>query len=545
MGLQVRATGGRSGGRAGPDGAVDDRGVVEAGADDGTVDLERDRFLVERCQAGDRRAFDQLYQRYERRLYRFCLQRVGQPHDAEDVVQEAFARAWRALPRFAGERRFYPWLSVIAGNLCADLLRQRSRLTPMEGSAIEATDPGVYDTEDSILREVDSQLVSAAFSHLSQRHQRVLRLREGSDWSYQRIAEHEGVGVTAVETLLWRARQALKREFALLDQQRGKVGALVGFLVVLPARLATWGRALRHAGRHLSGTVRHLGWSAGSANPFGTLATLGPSITAASGAVAVGIGAALLVPAAPSITAAGPAITAVAPGGGAVLTEPTTLSTPARPDGGAGAATGDGGRSVGHPAPPASTGTPGPAATTPVGPGATSDGGGTAPGSVPASGAVVRSATGTLDAVGSSVGTAGSTVGGVVTGAGGTLGAATGALGSTAQAALGGAGSTIGGTLTGAGSTVSGATGAVGSTLGSTGSTGSALGSTVTGVGSAVSGTTTALGGTVAGTANAAGGAVAGASNAVGSAVDGVTGAVGGAVGGLGSGLTGLLGGGR
>ena len=187
---------------------------------DGTVDVTRDKLLVERCQAGDRQAFDQLYLRYQRRLHRFCMQRLGEAHDAEDVVQEAFVRAWRALPRFAGERRFYPWLTVIAANLCVDTMRRRARLTPVEESRITASDTGTYDIEDAVLHEVDSKMVATAFGQLSSRHQRVLQLREGSAWSYRKIAEHEGVGVTAVEKLLlWRARQALKREFLMLDER--------------------------------------------------------------------------------------------------------------------------------------------------------------------------------------------------------------------------------------------------------------------------------------------------------------------------------------
>ncbi len=256
---------------------------------------------MERCQAGDRAAFDELYLRYQRRLYRFCLQRVGQAHDAEDVVQESFVRAWRALPRFAGERRFYPWLTVIAANLCVDTLRRRSRLTPVEESRMTAADTGTYDIEDGILHEVDSKMVATAFGQLSTRHQRVLQMREGSEWSYRKIAEHEGVGVTAVETLLWRARQALKREFLILDEQRGKIGALIGFLVVLPARaVARLPKAMKHGVSHaVEGTRNAVGTlGSGAFGDFGTgaLGVFGPSVAAATGAVAITVGTVLMLP---------------------------------------------------------------------------------------------------------------------------------------------------------------------------------------------------------------------------------------------------------
>ncbi len=195
---------------------------------DDDVDLARDRVLVTRAQGGDRDAFDDLYMRYYRRLYRFCLRRLHDAHEAEDVAQEAFARAWRALPTFGGDRRFYPWLSVIASHLCTDVLRRRNRSTPVaefHQANVASTDDG---GEELMLAAVDSDLVAKAFTRLSDRHQRILHLREGSGWSYQRIADHEGVGITAVETLLWRARQALKREFATLAGAEGRFGAMIG-----------------------------------------------------------------------------------------------------------------------------------------------------------------------------------------------------------------------------------------------------------------------------------------------------------------------------
>ena len=256
----------------------------------GDVDLERDRVLVERCQAGDRSAFDALYQRYHRRLTRFCLQRLRSPHDAEDVVQETFARAWRALPGFAGERRFYPWLTVIANNLCVDVQRSRSRLTPVDSSQLQVGDPGCYDTEDAVLHEVDAQMVTTAFARLNPRHQRILQLREESGWSYQRIADHEGVGVAAVETLLWRARQSLKREFASLAGPEGGAGVLSGLLVVFRNRVfRAFGRPVRVA----AASVRHVGaWLSPVLTPAGAI-----SGTFAVGMIAASIGMAVPSPA--------------------------------------------------------------------------------------------------------------------------------------------------------------------------------------------------------------------------------------------------------
>ncbi len=220
------------------------------------VDLERDRALVERCQAGDSAAFGNLYARYYERLLRFCLRRLNDRHEAEDAAQEAFARAWKALPRFAGERRFYPWLTVIAGNICTDMLRRRSRSTPTDDLELTSQHPvGVVSedtSEELILAAVDGELVGRALDRLSTRHRHVLAMREGSGWTYQQIADHEGVEIGTIETLLWRARQALKREFAVVSESKE---ALAGFLIATGALIK---RTVFHAA-HRGAAVHHSG----------------------------------------------------------------------------------------------------------------------------------------------------------------------------------------------------------------------------------------------------------------------------------------------
>jgi RNA polymerase sigma-70 factor (ECF subfamily) len=176
-------------------------------ADD--VDLGRDRALVVRFQGGDGDAFDDLYRRYFDRLRRFCERRVGDPHEAEELAQEAFVRALRAMPGFAGERRFYPWMTVIASRLCVDAHRRRQRSTPVADVELGSVE---LDVED-LFAEVDRGHLQQALGQLAPRHREVLDLREYHGWSYQRIAEHYDVTLGTVEALLHRARRALRREF--------------------------------------------------------------------------------------------------------------------------------------------------------------------------------------------------------------------------------------------------------------------------------------------------------------------------------------------
>jgi RNA polymerase sigma-70 factor (ECF subfamily) len=234
------------------------------------VDLDRDRALVERCQAGDSAAFGNLYARYYERLLRFCLRRLNDRHEAEDAAQEAFARAWKALPRFAGERRFYPWLTVIAGNICTDMLRRRSRSTPVGVGYAETSD-------EVILAAVDGELVNKALDRLSVRHRHVLAMREGSGWTYQQIADHEGVEIGTIETLLWRARQALKREFTVLSESKG---ALAGFLVGTGALVRRGALRVVHRSAELQSNV-----SMGSGGLRNALA--GVAVTSAAVAAAI------------------------------------------------------------------------------------------------------------------------------------------------------------------------------------------------------------------------------------------------------------------
>ena len=199
------------------------------------VDLVRDRALVERFQEGDPAAFDTLYTRYFGRLVRFCHKRVGDPHEAEEIAQEAFTKALRALPEFEGERRFYPWMTVIAGRLCVDAHRRRGRTEPSSSVDLGVIEGG----QEKIIDLVDVEILRTAMAELAPRHREVLDLRELQGWSYQQIADHYGVTLGTVEALLFRARKALKREFMAVVGGDRNWAAVPVFGAVL-RRVASW-----------------------------------------------------------------------------------------------------------------------------------------------------------------------------------------------------------------------------------------------------------------------------------------------------------------
>lgn len=204
------------------------------------VDLDRDRALVLRYQNGDEAAFDELYRRYFQRLCLYCRRRVHDRHVAEELAQEAFLRALRAMPRFAGERRFYPWMTVIAQRLCVDHHRRSARVEPSSN-----IDLGTVEADHGALfAEVDQSMLREAMCRVAPRHREVLELRERDGWSYLQIAAHLDVPITTVEALLHRARKALRREFLAVSAGTRLagvpvIGAAFTAIARARARLAT------------------------------------------------------------------------------------------------------------------------------------------------------------------------------------------------------------------------------------------------------------------------------------------------------------------
>lgn len=196
------------------------------GVDD--LELSRERSLVERMQFGDEEAFEELYHRHYQRLYRYCLYRLGEAHEAQDITQEAFTRAWVHAPRLAADVKFYPWLRTVAGNLCTDVGRRRARVQPASEIDPGATDGG----QERIVDDVDLTLLEQAMSRLPERHRRVLELREAGGLSYQQLAYQTGTSVGTVESLLWRARQGLKRQFGVVSGESVLTGLpIIGWLL--------------------------------------------------------------------------------------------------------------------------------------------------------------------------------------------------------------------------------------------------------------------------------------------------------------------------
>jgi RNA polymerase sigma-70 factor (ECF subfamily) len=183
--------------------------------------VDPDRELVERARAGERAAFDLLVARYQRRLLRLVLRLLRDQAEAEDVVQETFLRAYRALPRFRGDAAFYTWLYRIALNGArSTILRRRQRTAPhgMAPSQLPAPVPEIGTPESMLLSKQVMQTIDAALEALPLELRTAIVLREIEGLSYEEIAQIMECPLGTVRSRIFRAREAIARRLRpLLD----------------------------------------------------------------------------------------------------------------------------------------------------------------------------------------------------------------------------------------------------------------------------------------------------------------------------------------
>ena len=178
-----------------------------------------DEQLVARTQAGDSRAFELLVRKYQHKVIKLVARYVSSA-DAPDVAQEAFIKAYRALPLFRGDSAFYTWLYRIAVNTAKNHLVARSRRPPAHDLEIDEVEP----TEiGSVLHEIESpegslstselkDAIEAAVDSLPEELKTAFTLREFSGLSYEDITEVMDCPVGTVRSRIFRAREAIDRK---------------------------------------------------------------------------------------------------------------------------------------------------------------------------------------------------------------------------------------------------------------------------------------------------------------------------------------------
>lgn len=167
-----------------------------------------------RAQAGDRTAFSILVRRHQVSLRRHLERMVGSAEDALDLAQEAFVRAWQALPQWEPDAQFRTWLFRIASNAALDQLRRRKtvRFEPLD-ETFESADPGAGPERLAAAAQEVRQL-EAALARLAPEHREILLLREVEDMSYEEIGRVLAIAAGTVKSRIARARVALAAELA-------------------------------------------------------------------------------------------------------------------------------------------------------------------------------------------------------------------------------------------------------------------------------------------------------------------------------------------
>jgi RNA polymerase sigma-70 factor (ECF subfamily) len=198
-------------------------------------DADADTLLVERVKLGDVRAFEMLVVKYQRRIERLIGRMVRDTDLVQDIAQETFIRAYRALPQFRGESAFYTWLYRIAVNSAKKALMDMKRDPLVSEAALRSDDDGEEtsraeselsdgETPEALLASKEiAAAVNSAIEALSEDLRQAITLREIEGLSYEEIAEAMNCPIGTVRSRIFRARDAIAARLKpLLDTRDGE-----------------------------------------------------------------------------------------------------------------------------------------------------------------------------------------------------------------------------------------------------------------------------------------------------------------------------------
>jgi len=175
--------------------------------------------LAQRARDGDSDAFEEIFRIYHARIYNYAYRLVGNAEDAQDLTQESFLKAYRALLRGAQPVNLSAWLYRVASNTCMDLLRRRRLIhwQPLENllAVLNVNVAGARSPEEEMLRSerrAERQTeIERVLAQLPPRYRMYLILRERESFSYQEIASITGDSLDTVKVTLYRARERARQ----------------------------------------------------------------------------------------------------------------------------------------------------------------------------------------------------------------------------------------------------------------------------------------------------------------------------------------------
>ncbi|TVR72493.1 MAG: sigma-70 family RNA polymerase sigma factor [Sphaerobacteraceae bacterium] len=178
---------------------------------------------IARAKAGDQAAFEAIFQLYERQIYGFIYRMMGNAEDANDLTQDCFIRAYKALSQTNDDLNISAWLHRIASNACLDVLRRRQRIRwlPWESHKHEHLLHGrpLDEPESNALRSETQMTVQQVISQMSPRNRMALILREYEGMSCEEIGQIMGLSRSAVKSVLFRGREEFRRIYLAVEDQ--------------------------------------------------------------------------------------------------------------------------------------------------------------------------------------------------------------------------------------------------------------------------------------------------------------------------------------
>ena len=198
-----------------------------------------DLTLVQRVQQGDQRAFKELVQRYQRKVYGVALGMLRDKEEARDVSQEAFVKVYRYIQHFKGDASFYTWLYRITVNVCIDLMRRKGRGDDHtefdETQALDTSEANLgalgsklgTNPQKAALRKELAEKIAAAFQEIPPAHRQILLLREVEGMSYEDLSRVLKIPKGTVMSRLFHARLKMQKilgGYVELEEPKSGVG---------------------------------------------------------------------------------------------------------------------------------------------------------------------------------------------------------------------------------------------------------------------------------------------------------------------------------